>query len=464
MSGKRNKTKWPYLLMGVGTITAGTLFLGRALAGYTSKWIATRFMTEPYENNLWEGVSAGARTTPQVIVETNMRAENGKKILRPFGGPKRFPDFSAIMFDVAQLHTFPVSEDVEIITSTKIGPLARRPLCLDIPILISGMAYGFALSEKAKLALAKGASRVGTATNSGYGPFLQDERDAAKYLIVQYSRGNWSKEPEILRKANAVEIQLGQGALGGTGEVFKRDKMDKKMIRLLGLKPGENAVLHARMPEISSPGQLAGLVEDLKQITEGIPVGVKIAAGNNLENDLAYIIDAQADFIAIDGAQGGTAGAAPTLEDDFGLPTLHALCRAVNFLEQQGVKKEISLIIGGGLKTPGDYLKALALGADAVAIGTIALWAMTHTQVFKSLPYEPPVQVVFFSGQDKEAFDVDKGTQNLANYLTSTVDEMKLAAAALGKQSLGAVNKEDLFALDRDTAEIANIYLAWDSG
>ncbi len=460
MSGSRKKTKWPYLLMGAGAITAGTLLLGRTLAGYTSKWIATRFMTEPYENNLWEVVSAGARTTPQVIVETNMRAENGKKILRPFGGPKKFPDFSGIMFDVAQLNTFPVSEDAEISTSTKIGPQALQPLCLDIPIIISGMAYGFALSEKAKLALAKGASQAGTATNSGYGPFLQEERDAAKHLIVQYSRGNWSKEPEILRKADAIEIQFGQGALDGTGEIFKRDKMDQKMIRLLNLKPGENAVLHARMPELSSPGQLTGLVNKLKQITEGIPVGVKIAAGNSLEDDLAYIIDAQADFIAIDGAQGGTAGAAPILQDDFGLPTLHALCRAVSFLEQQGVKKEISLIISGGLKTPGDYLKALALGADAVALGTIILWAMTHTQVFKSLPYEPPVQAVFFSGKDKDKLDVGKGAQNLANYLVSTVEEMKIATAALGKKSLQAVNKADLFALDRDTAEIADINLA----
>ncbi len=461
MSGSRNKTKWPYILLGTGAITAGTLFTGRLLAGFAAKWVLTRLMTEPYENNMWEAISAGARITPQVIVETNMMAESGKKIIRPFGGPKNFPDFSKIMFNAAQLSTFPVDEDVNISTSVTIGPRARRPMCLEIPILVSGMAYGFALSEKAKLALAKGATRAGTATNSGYGPFLQSERDAAKHLILQYSRGDWSKKPEILKKADAVEIQFGQGAMAGIGTVLKGNKMDKKLTDLLDLKPGEDAVLHARMPEMPSPDGLTGLVADLKRITEGIPVGVKIAAGKDMENDLAYIINAGADFIVIDGAQGGTAGSAPILQDDFGLPAIYALCRAVKYLEQQRVKNKISLIIGGGLKTPGDYLKALAIGADAVNIGTIALWSVTHTQVFKSLPYEPPVQVVYFSGQDKEKFDVEKGARNLANYLISAVDEMKTATAALGKKSFQAVNKSDLFALDRDTAEIAGIKLAW---
>lgn len=461
MFNRKPKKNWPFILLGAGAAAAGTLLAGRQLGGFAARWISTRFMTEPYENNLWEVFSAGARTGPQTIVETNMRSQTGQKVLRPFGGPKKFPDFSHIMFDVAQLDRFPVSEDVEIASSVVLGPQAGQPMRLDIPVIISGMAYGFGLSEKAKLALAKGATLAGTATNSGFGPFLQEEREAAKHLILQYSRGNWAKEPEILRQADMIEIQLGQGALAGTGEIFKRDKMDGKMIRLLDLKPGENAVLHARLPEISAPGQLGGLADELKEITGGIPVGVKIAAGNSLEQDLAYILEAEADFVTVDGAQGGTAGAAPILEDDFGLPTLHALCRAARFMEQQGVKDKVSLIISGGLKTPGDYLKALALGADAVAIGTIALWAMTHTQVFLSLPYEPPVQAVFFSGADKEKLDVNTAAQNLANYLKSAVDEMKIATATLGKKSLRSVNREDLFALDKDTAEITGLPLAW---
>lgn len=460
MARKKGERKFPLGLLGAGIITAGTALAGRWLAGRVIKNISTRFMTEPYKENLWEVFSAGSRTTPQVV-ETNLRAELGRKIKRPIGGPKRFPDFSGIMFNVAQLDTFPTSEEREVDTSVVLGRYARKPLRLDIPILVSGMAYGFALSEKARIALARGTAMAGTALNTGYGPYLAEERKAAKYLIMQYNRGNWSREPEILKKADMIEIQLGQGAMGGIGEVFKQETMDRKMIRLLGLKPGENAVLHARLPEISAPGQLGNLVEELRAITGGVPIGVKIAAGNDLERDMAHILEAGAEFITIDGAEGGSSGSLPILEDDFGLPTLYALCRAVEFLEQQQVRDEISLIISGGLKTPGNYLKALALGADAVAIGTMALFAMGHTQVFRALPFEPPIEVVFQGGKYKDKLDVEKGAGNLAGYLLSSVEEMKEAVRALGKDSISSVDKSDLFALDRQTAEIAGIPLGY---
>ncbi|WP_051273706.1 FMN-binding glutamate synthase family protein [Desulfotruncus alcoholivorax] len=461
MSRSKKNNKLTAIILGAGLGTAGAVLLGRSLTGQVTKFITTRFMTEPYNENLWEAFSAGARITPQVIVETNIRSELGRKISRPFGGPKKFPDFSSIMFNVDQLSTLPTVLEKEIDSSVVLGKLANRPVTLDIPILISGMAYGLALSDKAKVALAKGASMAGTATNTGYGPFLPEERAAAKHLILQYNRGNWSKGPETLKKADLIEIQLGQGATAGTGEKFHRKDLDKKLIRLLGLSPGENAVVHSRMPEINSPRELGNLVNRLRETTDGVPIGVKIAAGNDLEQDMAHIIEAGADFITVDGAQGGSSGAAPILEDDCGLPTIFAVCRAARFLEQQQVRDRISLIISGGLKTPGDYLKAMALGADAVAIGTIALWAMAHTQVFKSLPFEPPVQVVFADGKDKDKLDVDKGARNLASYLLSSVAEMKLATMALGKTALNAVDKNDLFALDESTAKIANIKLAY---
>lgn len=449
--------KLPLGLVGASIVAAGTAYAGRFLAGRAIKKFSTRLLTEPYKKNLWEAFSAVARTTPQTVVETSLRAEMGKKIKRPLGGPKNFPDFSNILFNPAQLQTFPLDESTPVDGSVTIGRHAQKPVRLEIPIIISGMAYGLALSEKAKIALAKGATMAGTATNSGQGPFLQEERQAARTLILQYNRGHWVKEPDILKQADMIEIQLGQGAMAGSGEIFKQNAMDKKMIRLLQLKPGEDAILHASQHKISSPGELGGLVKEIRSITEGIPVGVKIAAGNDLENDMAYIVEAGADFISIDGAQGGTHGTLPILEDDFGLPTLYALCRAVKFLEEEQIRDEVDLIISGGLKTPGDYLKALALGANAVAIGTVALFAMTHTQVFKALPYEPPIEVVFLKGKYQHKLNIDKGAQNLAAYLLSSADEMKTAARALGKNRLQAVDKNDLFTLDRQTAEIAGI-------
>lgn len=457
---KKNKgsIKKNFGSLGLGLLGAtGAALLGRSLLGRAARQTISKFMTEAYDENLWEVFSAGARTTPQVILETNLRAEKGESLLRPIGGPKKFPDFSGLMFNVAQLATLPTSEDVPVKTSVVLGKRAARPLKLDIPIIVSAMAYGFILSEKAKVALARGASLAGTATNTGEGPFLPSERKAARHLIIQYNRGTWSKEPEILRQADMIEIQLGQGARAGIGNVVKSKEIDNEVRKRLGLAPGQDAVTHGRQPGMSSPDQLVGIVSKLRKITGGVPIGVKIAAGNALEEDLAYILEAEADVVTIDGAQGATGHSLPILQDDFGLPTLYALCRASRFLEKQGMKDQVSLIISGGLKTPGDYLKALALGADAVAIGSMALFAVTHTQVLEALPFEPPIQVIYQNGRYKDKFDVEKGARHLANYLVSCTEEMKEAARALGKTRLSQVSKDDLFALDAKTAEIAGV-------
>ncbi|MCL4441358.1 MAG: FMN-binding glutamate synthase family protein, partial [Firmicutes bacterium] len=436
---------------------AGAAKLGRWLLGRAARETINKIMTEPYHKNLWEVVSAGSRATPQVIVETNLRAQEGQKIMRPLGGPKKFPDFSGLMFNVAQLASFPTSEDVPVDASVVLGKRAARPMRLEIPIIISGMAYGFVLSEKAKIALARGASLAGTATNTGQGPFLQSERNAAKHLILQYNRGSWCKEPKILRQADMIEIQLGHAARAGIGQILKSKEIDNEVRKRLGIAPSQDIVTHSRQPGISSPEELGKIVSELREITKGVPIGVKIAAGNSLEEDLAYILEAQADIITIDGSPGGSGGSLPILQDDFCLPTLYALCRASRFLKRQGVKEQVDLIISGGLKTPGDYLKALALGADAVAIGSIALFAVTHTQVLKALPFEPPIEVVYQNGAYKNKFDVKKGAKHLSNYLFSSTEEMKEAARAMGKTALGQVSKDDLFALDGKTAEIAGV-------
>lgn len=436
---------------------AGVASIGKWLIGRAARQTISKFMTEPYDKNLWEVFSAGARATPQVIMEANLRAEEGTVIKRPLGGPKNFPDFSRLMFNVAQLSRMPVSELVPVKTSVVLGKRAAKPLRLEIPILISGMAYGFILSEQAKIALARGAALAGTATNTGQGPFLPSERKAAKHLILQYNRGNWSKSPEILQQADMVEIQLGHAARAGTGDVVKTKKIDSELRKHLGLASNQDAVSHAKMPGVNKPEDLAGLVAQIRNITGGVPVGVKIAAGNSLEEDLFFIVEAGADFITIDGAPGGSGGTPPILQDDCGLPTFFALCRAVKFLEKLGVRGSVELIVSGGLKTPGDYLKALALGADAVAIGSIALFAMSHTQVLEALPFEPPIQVVYQNGTYKDRFDVAKGAKNLANYLISCTEEMKEAVRALGKTDISQLAKEDLFALDQESAEVAGV-------
>src|SRR5690606_28245532 len=206
---------------------------------------------------------------------------------------------------------------------------------------------------------------------------------------------------------------------------------------------------------------LGDLVAELRSVTGGVPIGVKLAPGRRLEADLEACVAAGVDVVALDGAQAATKGSPPILQDDFGLPTLHALVRAVRFLETRRVREQVSLIVGGGLYTPGDFLKVLALGADAVYIGTVALFVISHGQVFKALPWEPPTQLVFFGGQHEDALDVDEGAHRLANFLRAAAWEMAVAVRALGKRAVREVSKDDLMALDETTARLCGVPVSW---
>jgi glutamate synthase domain-containing protein 2 len=254
-----------------------------------------------------------------------------------------------------------------------------------------------------------------------------------------------------------VEIQVGQGARGGIGRSRKHDLLSPRVKALLGLAEGEDAVAHARLPGITSSRQLARLVKELRDATDGLPIAIKIAAGWTLEEDLKVAIDSGVDVVTVDGGQGATRDSIPALLDDFGLPTVAAVRRTHDFLVNQKVRDRVSVIISGGLRTPGDFLKALALGADAVAIGTMALFAVSHTQILKALPFEPPTQLVYDAGSLSHKFDVEKGALYLANFLSSCVDEMRECVRALGKTALSEVGREDMYALDERTAKITGV-------
>lgn len=446
---------------GAAAGSLGLMVAGRQVAGSVVRRATKIFMTDEYSENLLEFYSAGMRTGLLNIGETNLRANVGAAIERPLGSPKKVPDFSGIMFDLAQLDTLPTQMSVPVALGTVIGPKAAKPLRLDIPIIIAGMAYGWALCEKAKVALALGASAAGTATNTGQGPWLESERQAADKLIFQYSRGNWSKTPEVYRNADAIEIQLGQGASAGCGMQLLPKFLDERLRRQFQVGPAEAVVSHARQPGVHRPEDLGKLVAELREQSGGVPIGVKLAAGQQLEKDLHIAVQAGVDFIALDGSTAATKGSAPILQDDFGLPTLFALVRARNWFDKQQLKGRVTLVVSGGLKTPGDYLKAMALGADVVSIGTMALFAITHTQVTHAIPYEPPTQAVWYEGRGVQHFDATAGGCSLAKYLQSCADEMALAVRALGLTAVQEVDKRYLFALDRTTAEICSIPLGY---
>ncbi|SJZ60089.1 FMN-binding glutamate synthase family protein [Selenihalanaerobacter shriftii] len=415
-----------------------------------------RLMKDKYTDNLYEMVTVTQKVKPKNLIETTIRAETGKPLSRPLGSPNVLSRWGKILFNPVHLVKFPIDGKTKIDTNVTIGPKAKKPLKIKNPIMIAGMSYGGALSKKMKTALAKAASEIETATNSGEAPLLEEEWENAKYFIGQYNRGGWMNEHEALKKLNAIEIQLGQGAQASASMKTPARLIGKEYRNKFRLAEGQPAVIHSNLPGVKNKEDFINLVEELRS-EYGVPVGIKIAATHYLEKELDIMLQADVDFITIDGSEGGTHGGPTTLQDDVGLPTLHALNRATNYLEKNNVKDEVTLIITGGLTTPGHYLKALALGADAVYIGTMAVIAMVQTQMTKATLWEPPVDMMLYTGEHKEDFDIEEGVEKLVNYLKSCTTEMKQVVRTLGKTKLSELNRNDLCTVDKDIAQMSRI-------
>ncbi len=393
------------------------------------------------------------------LVESNLRATDGEVLDRPLGSPIIRSDWEKLLLNPVYLHRFPVDDKTKIDSSTTIGPQAEKPLKLDVPIMITGMSWGTALSLKMKVALAKASSMVGSSTNTGESPLLEEERKAADLLIGQYSRGKLIDKPEELSQLNAIEIQLGQGAQAAA-PVFQPSRFIGEDIRSEANMPkGKPAKALTRIKGVNTIQEFNKLVTDLKQY--GVPIGVKFGATDYMEKELKIMVDAGIDYVVVDGAEAGTHGGPAILQDDLGLPTLIALARTSNYLEDLGIRERVSIIAGGGLTTPGHFLKAKALGADAFYIGTIALMALLQAQMTKSLPLEPPMQLALYTGVFKEELEVEEAAEHLAKFIHSCVEEMKMACYAIGKDSFYAVNRSDLCSLDKDLANLCRIRWAY---
>lgn len=414
-------------------------------------------LTTSYTQNLGSMISLLRRANPQTFYENMLRSQKSSSLSRPMGTPLVFSHWEQLVFNPAQLAKFPTEHRDHISLKTVIGRHCDKPLKLDIPILIAAMSYGGALSLKTKLALAYGANLAGTATNTGEA-YLPEERQAAKKLIVQYHRGTWplsaQNHSEYLETADAIEIQIGQGAQAaaamGTAEP------DPEMRRYFGLKEGEPAVIASRLQGIDSAKDFIKLVRNLKQ-RYAVPIGIKIAPSGWLNDDLDVLLEAEPTFIVLDGGEGGTHGGPPILQDDFGLPTMAAVAWTDEYLKDHGVRHAINLIAAGGLRTPGEFLKAMAIGADAIYIGFAALMAMASTVGTQVLPYSPPEALFYQSGRYKNRLDVNRAANGLATFLNSAADELRYGIQSLGKHNVHDVNRHDLIALDPWTAEIAGV-------
>jgi len=417
-------------------------------------------LRDQYVENLFELVPVMKKVSPINLAEIGMRAAKGTPVSRPLGSHLHFSPWEKLLFSPVHLFRFPTPENVGINTSVKIGPRAKKPLSISIPVMIAAMSFGGALSKHAKIALARAATMAGTATNTGEAGLLEEERQAAQLLIGQYNRGGWLNSKEKYSRLDAIEIQLGQGAQGSSSQRTPAKNIGEEYREVFGLKEGQDALIHSRLNGVNTKEDFIELVRRLKEET-GVPVGLKIAATHHLEKELQIVLDAGCDFVTVDGAEGGTHGGEPILEDDVGLPTIYAVSRAAQFLAGKGAGGDVSLLATGGLVTPGQMLKAMALGADAVYIGTAAVMAMVGDQITRALPFEPPTGMVVYTGKMTDQLDVAKSAQNLFYFLNACIREMELVAATLGKVALADISKEDMVALDPFLAKALKIDLGF---
>lgn len=419
-----------------------------------------KMLTEDYSDNPFLMVTVTEKLSPRAMIEAAMRAESGKELARPLGSPVVLSPWDKLLLNPKQLFQLPASDYKQVDMKTVIGSTAKKPLQLEIPVMITGMSYGGSLSMPVKIALAKGATMSGTSTNTGESAVTREERGAARLLIGQYHRGGQLSGQEQLQQLDAIEVQLGQGAWGGAVDsTMKAEDIGEDLRKAWQLKKGENATVYARMPGKSTTQDYITMINNMKAQYD-VPIGIKIAGTDYIEYELAVIAETQADYIVVDGSEGGTAVANPTLQDNVGLPTFHTLVRTIDWLVKNNMRERFSVIAAGGLSTPGHFLKALALGADAVYIGTIALLAALHTQMTKALPQAPPSQMLLYKGKLADKLDVDLAANHLAKFLASCKAEMQLAVQATGKSSIKELNREDLVTVEKELAEFAGIRYA----
>jgi len=362
--------------------------------------------------------------------------------------------FDELIFIPVQLNKKPVDYyKEEISTETIVGKNSKKPVKLKTPIIFGAMSFG-ALSKEAKIALAKASRAAETMTNTGEGGLLPEERELSKRLIVQYSTGRFGISEEVLKKADAIEIKIGQGAKGGMGGLLPADKVTEEIARIRKVEMGKDIHSPPYHKDIADIKELGERVKYLREITGGVPIIVKIAAGD-VENDVKLAVQANPDIIAIDGMEGGT-GAAPTsILNNMGMPTLAALSKAREVLDKMRSKQE--LWIGGGLNGPADFTKALILGADAVFCGTVLLVAMGCTHCGLCYLGKCPGGITTQDEELRKKLDIEQASQNIANFVENSTEEMKMIAGACGENSIYKLNKGHLRALSSEISKISKI-------
>jgi len=380
-------------------------------------------------------------------------SRSGKSEISPMGTRKPFPNLESILFRGAQFYRFPLNEDDPVETETIIGSSAKHPLSLEVPFYVSHMSFG-ALSKEAKIALAMGASKTGTATCSGEGGMLPEEREHASHYIYEIGTAGFSQDEKAVKQADAVEIKFGQAAKPGMGGHLPAEKVTAEIAAIRGLKTGTDFISPNRQPGINSIEDLQGMIEQLREATQGKPIGIKFTAGH-IEQDLEFVLAAKPDFITID-CRGGATGAAPSfIRDNVCLPPVFAIRRARLYLDQ--INSPATLCVTGGFRDSTDIAKALALGADAVALATASLIGIGCQQYRICNTGGCPVGITTQDPKLRARFDIAKSAQRLVNFFSVTKDELQTLARINGRSKIHDLDMTDIVTISNEIADNMDI-------
>jgi len=410
------------------------------------------------------------------ISEIQRAAATGIYDIRGGGAKRKLPHFDDLLFLGASISRYPLEGYREKCgTDVVLGSrFAKKPIHLKTPVTIAGMSFG-ALSGAAKEALGRGASAIGTSTTTGDGGMTAEERGHSSLLVYQYLPSRYGMNPDDLRRADAIEIVIGQGAKPGGGGMLLGQKISERVAKMRTLPEGIDQRSASRHPDWTGPDDLEIKIEELREITDWEkPIYVKVGASRPYY-DTALAVKSGADVVVIDGMQGGTAATQEVFIENVGIPTLAAIRPAVQALQQLGMHRKVQLIISGGIRNGADVAKALALGADAVAIGTAALIALGDNNPQLEAEYHAlgttagayddwhegrdPAGITTQDPELAKRLDPVLGGRRLANFLSVLTLETQTIARACGKSHVHNLEPEDLVALTVEAAAIARVPL-----
>lgn len=421
---------------------------------------------QPYDRDAYLGLYQDVHGTPdephnahiQALARDGLSKTGHHGPVAAMGVPRGdLPSWDDLQLLTAQLHRLPLMDHDDVGTELVIGPSAQRPLELRIPLFVSDMSFG-ALSAEAKESLARGAELAGTGICSGEGGMLPEEQAANSRYLYELASGRFGWSLDKVQRVQAFHFKAGQGAKTGTGGHLPGDKVRGRIAEVRGLEPGTPAISPPRFPDLTSAADYRRVADEVREASGGIPIGFKMSA-QHIELDIDFALSVGCDYLILDG-RGGATGAAPLVfRNNISVPTMAALARARAHLDRRG-RRDVTLIATGGLRTESDFLKALALGADGVAVSNSALQAIGCLGMRACHTNNCPVGIATQKDHLRQRLQIALSAKKLGTWFDATVELMKVMARALGHKHLSELCVDDLTTFKRDIAYLTGVSYA----